>query len=243
MARRGGQHLVDVVHVSGELGGLAVARARHGEREVGANAAGVFAQHDDAVGQQHGLLNVVGDDEDGLGGNGLLAPELQQFAAQVLGGEHVESGEWLVHEEDFGFDDEGAGKADALLHAAGEFLGIGLLEAVEADGVENFKAAFAALEGVDAARLERGFHVFKNSEPGKKREALKDDGDVGRAIANRRLPCQRTSPAEGRVRPVSMRSSVLLPEPEGPSKARIWPGSTARSVGAMTGTVAWSCSP
>ena len=146
--------------------------------------AGVFAEHDDAVGEEDGLFDVVGDDEDGLGGNGFLAPELKQFAAQVLGGEDVEGGEWLVHEEDFGLDDEGAGKADALLHAAGEFLGIGLLEAVEADGVEDFQAAFAALEGVDAAGFERSLDVFKDGEPGKKREALKDDGDVGSAVAD-----------------------------------------------------------
>ena len=140
--------------------------------EIGADAAGIFAEHDDAIGEQHGLLDVVGDDEDGLGGNGFLAPELEQFAAKILGGKDIEGGERLVHEKDFGLDDQGAGKADALLHAAGELLGIGLLEAVETDGVEDFEAALAALEGADAARLERGFHVFKDGEPGEEREAL-----------------------------------------------------------------------
>ena len=45
------------------------------------------------------------------------------------------------------------------------------------------------------------------------------------------LPCQSTWPDEGFDRPVSMRSSVDLPEPEGPSKPTILPGDTARSVG------------
>jgi hypothetical protein len=113
--------------------------------EVGADVAWVAAQDDDAVGQQDGFFNVVGDDEDGLGGHGLVGPQLQQFAAQVLGGQHVERAEWLVHEQHFGFDDQGAGKADALLHAAGELLGIGCFEAVQADRVEHLHAAFAAL--------------------------------------------------------------------------------------------------
>ena len=135
-----GQHLVDVVDVAEEARRLAVAGLGHGDFEVGADAAGISAEHDDAVGEQHGLLDVVGDDEDGLGGDLLAPPELEQFAAQVLGGEDIEGGERLVHEEDFGLDDEGAGKADALLHAAGEFLGIGGLEAIETDGVEHAQA-------------------------------------------------------------------------------------------------------
>ena len=112
--------------------------------EVGADVAGVAAEDDDAVGEEDGFFDVVGDDEDGLGGHGLVGPELEEFGAEVFGGEDVEGGEGLVHEEDFGLDDEGAGEADALAHAAGEFFGEGGLEAVEADGVEHAEAALAA---------------------------------------------------------------------------------------------------
>ena len=152
--------------------------------EIGADVAGIAAQHDDAIGQQHGFFNVVGHDEDGLGGHGLLGPQLQQFAAQVLGRQHVESGEGLVHEEHFRLDDQSAGKADALAHAAGEFLGIGGLEAVQADRVEHLHAALAALVGDDAAGLQRGFDIFKHREPGKEREALEDDGDVDLGVGD-----------------------------------------------------------
>ncbi len=48
------------------------------------------------------------------------------------------------------------------------------------------------------------------------------------------VSCQKTSPPDGLVSPVSMRSSVDLPEPEGPSSATISPGTMDRSVGAMT---------
>src|SRR6185369_291662 len=48
------------------------------------------------------------------------------------------------------------------------------------------------------------------------------------------FPCQSTSPADGFASPVSMRNSVDLPDPEGPSRARIMPDSMARLVGAIT---------
>ena len=48
------------------------------------------------------------------------------------------------------------------------------------------------------------------------------------------LPCHSTWPDEGFDSPVNMRSNVDLPEPDGPSKATIFPGDTLRSVGAIT---------
>ena len=47
-------------------------------------------------------------------------------------------------------------------------------------------------------------------------------------------PCHNTWPEEGGARPESILSMVDLPEPEGPSRARISPGYTARSVAAST---------
>ena len=122
----------------------------------------IAPQHNDAVGEQDGFFNVVGDDEDAPGGHGLLGPELEEFAAQVLGRENVERGEGLIHEQDLRLDDQGPGKADPLLHAAGEFLRIGRFEAVQADGVEHPHAARAALLGLYAARLQGSLHVFKH---------------------------------------------------------------------------------
>ena len=158
-----GQHLVDVVDQLRERRRLAVARLRQRDPEIGADVAGIAAQHDDAVGQQHGLFDVVGDEEDGPGGDGLLLPQLQQFAAQVLRGEHVERGERLVHEEDFRLDHQRAREADALLHAAGEFLGIGGLEAVETDGVEHAQAALAALLARSMPRAFSGASTFSST--------------------------------------------------------------------------------
>ena len=74
--------------------------------------------------------------------------------------------------------ENGSSKADALAHSTGKLLGIGAFEAVEANGVEHFHAAGAALVGRDAASLEGGFDVFKDGKPGEEGEALEDDGDV-----------------------------------------------------------------
>ena len=63
--------------------------------------------------------------------------------------------------------------------------GIGGFEAIETDGVDHAHAAGAALFGVDAAGLQRGLNVFKDSKPGEQGEALEDDGDVDFGIGDR----------------------------------------------------------
>ncbi len=104
-----------------------------------------------------------------------LRPQLEQFTAQVFGGEDVEGAEGLVHEEDLRLDHECTGKADALLHAAGELLGIGGFKTIETDGIEHAHAAGTAFFGVHAACLERCLDILKHGEPGEEGKALEDD--------------------------------------------------------------------
>ncbi len=68
--------------------------------------------------------------------------------------------------------DQGAGEADALAHAAGEFLWIGALVAAEADQVDRLLGPLLPLGPRHALRLEAEFDVFLHGEPGKQREAL-----------------------------------------------------------------------
>ena len=84
---RAGEDFVDVVDEVGEGLRLAVAGMLELDFEIGADVAGIAAEDDDAVGEQDRFFDVVGDDEDGLGGHGLLGPELEELGAQVLGGE------------------------------------------------------------------------------------------------------------------------------------------------------------
>ncbi len=100
-------------------------------------------------------------------------PQLRQVVAQCLGGQDVELRKRFVEQQDVGIDDEGAGKADALPHAARQLLGIGVFEAVEADQADRLDRAPAPLGGGDALRLETQLDIPKHGQPGKQRKALK----------------------------------------------------------------------
>jgi hypothetical protein len=65
-----------------------------------------------------------------------------------------------------------------------------------------------------AALAQAEAHVLEHREPGKERVALEDHAAVG-ARASMRRPSSCTSPAVGRSSPATMRSSVLLPQPDG----------------------------
>ncbi len=62
-----------------------------------------------------------------------LLLDLQHLVAEQQPRLLVERGERLVHQQDFRLGGERAGERHALAHAAGEFAGIAVLEAVEAD--------------------------------------------------------------------------------------------------------------
>ncbi len=100
--------------------------------------------------------------------------------------------ERLVHEQDLGFDDESARDPHALLHPAGELLGVSRFETVEPDRVNDAQRALVALDGGHAAGFERRFHVFEHGEPGKEGETLENDGDVGRLPSHRLAVPQNT---------------------------------------------------
>jgi hypothetical protein len=68
---------------------------------------------------------------------------------------------------------------------------------------------------------------------GKRAKLWKTMETLGSAVAIGLL-CQKTCPADGVERPVSIRRRVDFPEPEGPRRARISPSETEMSVGAIT---------
>ena len=101
-------------------------------------------------------------------------PQLDELAAQVLRGQHVEGGERLVHQQRVRLGDDGAGEADPLPHAAGQLLGVGGLEAVQADQVDRLERPLGPLGLGDAAGLEAELDVLLDGEPGQQREGLED---------------------------------------------------------------------
>ncbi len=125
-----GEQAVDVIDQGGETGGAAIARARLIDGDLGDDVAGIGAQHHHPVGQKHRLLDVVGDDTDAFGGEIGGGPQVHQFGAQVLRGQHVQRGEGFVHEQQIRFQHQGARETHALAHTAGQLLGVGGFETV-----------------------------------------------------------------------------------------------------------------
>ena len=109
----------------------------------------------------------MGDHEDRLDRNAPLLPQVEQVGAQGFGGQHVERRERLVHQEDLRLHDERPREADALAHAAGQFLRIGRFEAVEADGVDRLQRALAGLVERHTIGARPNLDVVEDVEPGK----------------------------------------------------------------------------
>jgi hypothetical protein len=146
---------------------------------LGPDVTGVGPEDQNPVGEQDGLLDVVGDGENGAGRDGPGEPQVEKLSPEALRREDVEGREGLVHEEDVGLDRESARNAHALPHPAGQLARIGGFEAVEADEVDQPERLVAAHLGRHALRLEPELDVAQDIEPGQERERLEDHGHAG----------------------------------------------------------------
>ena len=107
---------------------------------------------------------------------------MQQFFLQDFAGLRVERGERFVHQQNRRVDRQRAHEADALLHAAGELVGIMLLEAGQADEVEIMRDALLDMRGRRAGHGETEGGVVINGFPGQQAEVLEHHGHAfGRA--------------------------------------------------------------
>ena len=87
------------------------------------------AKHGHLVPQNRGLVDIVRDENDGLG-EVLLQP--QEFLLQFVPHHGIHGAERLVHQQDGRIGGERPGHADALLLAAGELGGVALSRGAEA---------------------------------------------------------------------------------------------------------------
>lgn len=143
------------------------------------DAAGIHDVDDFAVLGDDG--EVVGDED--AGGAEVALAILHEVEDLLLDGD-VESGGGFVGDEEFGLGDEGHGDHDALTHAAGEFVRVGL-DAIfgigDADGIEGFDGEG---EGVAEAHafvdFERLGELFGDLQVGIQagHGILKDHGDA-----------------------------------------------------------------
>ena len=164
--------------------GVARPAERHVEHLL--DAAGARAHHRDAVAEQDRLVDRMGDEHHGLA---LIRPlhELQQLFLQDFAGLRVERGERLVHQQDRRVHGERAHEADALLHAAGELIGVMALEAGEADEIEIVRDALLDLCARRAGHRQPERGVVVDGLPRQQAEMLKHHGDAVRRTPGDRL--------------------------------------------------------
>ncbi len=135
----GGEEVVESEEAGDfEAGGL-------GEDLAGSAGLGDGAVEEDVhfIAKLAAFVEAVGDEEDG---EGELFADLAEDRVHFGAEGSVEALGGLVEEEDFGAAEEGAGDGAALFLAAGELVGEAGGEAGEAEAVEHFVGAAAALD-------------------------------------------------------------------------------------------------
>ena len=194
---------------------------------------------DDAVGHRERFLLVVRHVDEH---EAELALEVAQLDAHAQLQQPVEVAERLVEQERLRLRDEHARERDALLLAAGEPRGLRLGELREPDHLERVASAcFAALVLVDAVHLEPERDVLEHRAVREEREVLEDRRGRplgGRDAVTSDWPSRPMSPSVGCSWPPIMRSVVVLPQPEGPSRTTYSPWSTCRFASSTARDVA-----
>ena len=142
----------------------------------GAHLDHVATFHDgNAVADADGLVEVVGDEDDGALVAGL---QLDQFVLHLGTDQGVERGEGLVHEQDVGVVRQGAGEADALLHAARELVRIALRPLRQPDLFKRDHGALGACLLRFAGEHEAEGRVLHHAQVRHERKGLKHHAHV-----------------------------------------------------------------
>ena len=105
-------------------------------------------------------------------GEAAARPDRQQLALQLLAGERIERAERLVHQQDAGIVGKHARNGDALLHAAGELVGIAAGGALKADESHEFVRDLVDLPPRQPALARAEADVLAHGEPGEQRVIL-----------------------------------------------------------------------
>ncbi len=134
----------------------------------------------------------------------------------------VERAERLVEQEHLGLVHHCSREGDALALAARELVGSPVLEALEAHHLQRATDALAPLLAGDALDLEPVADVVGHRHVREKRV-------VGGSVVTSRPPSSMR-PESGRSKPAMILSSVVLPEPDGPSSVKNSPSCTSRSM-------------
>lgn len=132
----------------------------------------------DAVADAYRLVEVVGDEDDGLV-QGFL--QFQQLVLHVRADQRVEGAEGLVHEDDLSVGGQRAGQADTLAHATGKLVRIGLLVALQAHRGDPVQGPLVALRPAFAANLQAVGDIVEHALVRQQAETLEHHADLAPA--------------------------------------------------------------
>src|SRR5258708_27632745 len=158
----GPEPLDEVRTIAFELRADHAARPRHVDRHAVQHAAGARREHDHAIRQIDGLVDVVGDEDDRLA---RAAPDVEQERLHLVARLHVERGERLVHQEDPGTPAQRARDGHPLLHAARQLVRELRRELAQADLAQELVGAATPLLAAHALQLEPEGDVVPGGQP------------------------------------------------------------------------------
>ena len=132
-----------------------------------------------AVGEEDGLLHVVGHEQDGAR---VVGERGGEPLAQVRARDRVERPEGLVEQQHRPALQQRAQEGDALAHAARQRRRAGVLELGQAEALEERDGGAAGVGALDALALERQPGVAERVAPGQQQVALGHVGAGGAAL-------------------------------------------------------------
>ena len=188
-----------------------------------------LVHHGDDVGDAQRLLLVVGDED---GGDALRREDLARLLAHLLAQARVEVGERLVEQDRARLGDQGPRQGDALLLAAGELVRVTAAEPRQPDGREHRLDPVERRGGGRgrSRRCRRRRGGGRGRSPGRPCRSAAARPAASAAAVETVSPPISTLPASGSSSPAISRRVVVLPQPLGPSRAQVAPGSISRST-------------
>src|SRR4029079_2713396 len=114
--------------------GFERARTRNFDFDYRANMRWPRAQHYDLIGKKYGFSDVMRYKDHRLPG---ARPDVGQFNLELFTSLRVHRGKGFIEEQYIGIDRKSAGEIGALLHSAGQFRRMAMLEAAQTDEIDE----------------------------------------------------------------------------------------------------------
>lgn len=161
-----------------EIGVAFIARTRCVDCDIvderrAARAIARMSEHEHAIRDEHGLREIVRDEDDA---HAATREERCELAMEICARRDVERREWLVEQEDVGIGGKCACERRAFFHPARELVRKFSPVTHETNACDELVSERTAIASMHASARERVRHVLSKREPRKKRAVLKDDG-------------------------------------------------------------------